>query len=746
MRSSEMGEKELLEHLREYGVAHRSIADYIAADPGGAGERLRSVSYHNPELLTPDVMQVILSLFSSSPRDFFAILHTLAAKYLERSGELMHEYYSRFDTYPEAALDDFFYVAANDPALVTPAFVDKLIKHIHVAPVRVITTFRQLLIKAPALIHEGVVTAIIKVIQPVGANQAFYFLRDLAVQHPEFTPLCMLALFECFLKDHNYAVKREMLVDIQSIAAVSHVRTALERDLARPAGEGSAEARALMAMLFRQRYRAQQAVLIQALDYVAHWPRLFDYFALLISHAGRQHETSFIEQFLDGAYRLHFLLTAHDFETMLVDVVNPKTAPAVDFASDAPFLDGDPQLHQLLTTVTQLAAAAGEAVDLHAIERFKYRKAAMARELAALEKIKDTVQGTRRERVLARLKSLQLLVASSGEDHIEKRDQRALAKEIEGVLQAQLKAFTLKLVDDLKEQSVARVAQRILGHVPANLGKESGVFPALFLLERLGGGNNYKYLRRLIEDKLEGREPAWMWSEPPVLAWKDIVRKMQPSIMFDHWRAPFTKRYAYEVTNAEKEKKRKVGIELQQTRALFERLKVEIGKAANYEELAKKAENLPAGADPAVAEEIRVNMTRIRRMIDAPASDYEGAIDLVVETDPFQYLFMGEYGFASCLSMHGRYFWGAVSNAIDVDKAVVWAKEPGGNIVGRRLIALTPDGVVSYRTYSNRFGLALDGFFMDFIDEYARYCGTARTREGRPAPLLSDDWYDDTVI
>ncbi|MBN2152560.1 MAG: hypothetical protein JW839_13995 [Candidatus Lokiarchaeota archaeon] len=741
-----MGEKVLLAHLRAYGVTHESIAGYIAADPGGAGERLRSVSYNSPELLSPGVVSVILSHFSLNPRDFFTILHNLAAKYPERSGEIMREYFIRFDAHPEAAVGDFYYVAANDPHLVTPAFVDKLIKHIHIAPVDVITTFRHLLAKAPALIHEGVVSAIIKVIRPVGANQAFYFLRDLAVQHPGFTPLCTLALFECFLKDHNYAVKREMLVDIQSIAAVSHVKTALEKELARPAGEGSTAARALMAMLFRQRYRVQQSVLIQALDYVAHWPRLFDFFALLIRHAGRQHETSFIEKFLDGAYQLHFLLTVRDFETMLVDVVNPEAVNPASFGKDVQFLNDDEQLRQLLSIVSGLAAATGGAVDLSAVDRFKGRKAAAARELAALGKVMAGVQGTRRERVLIRMEALQRLAAGSRDERLEKRDRRALAKELEGALLAELKAFTLVLIVALKEQSVGKVAQRILGHVPANLGNEVGVFPALFLLEKLGGGNNYKYLRRLIEDKLEGREPAWVWSEPPVVAWKERVRKGQPSIVLDHWRAPFTRRYTYKVTNAEKEKKRKVGLELQQTRALFEQLKVATGGAANFEELAKKAENLPAGADPAVVEEIRVNLTRIRRMIDAPASDYEGAIDLVVETDPFQYLFMGEYGFASCLSMHGRYFWGAVSNAIDVDKVVVWAREPGGNIVGRRLIALTPEGVVSYRTYSNRFGLALDEFFKEFIDEYARYCGTVRTREGKPTPLLSDAWYDDKVI
>jgi len=57
--------------------------------------------------------------------------------------------------------------------------------------------------------------------------------------------------------------------------------------------------------------------------------------------------------------------------------------------------------------------------------------------------------------------------------------------------------------------------------------------------------------------------------------------------------------------------------------------------------------------------------------------------------------------------MHGPYFWNDISNAIDIDKVIVWAKESGINIVSRRLIALTPKGVVSYRTYANRHGLAL---------------------------------------
>ena len=136
-----------------------------------------------------------------------------------------------------------------------------------------------------------------------------------------------------------------------------------------------------------------------------------------------------------------------------------------------------------------------------------------------------------------------------------------------------------------------------------------------------------------------------------------------------------------------------------------------------------------------------------RRLSEAtPDSDYEGRILLTVETDPFEILFMGEYGFASCLSLRGSNAWSAVSNAIDIDKVIVWAKEPGGNVVGRRLLALIPDGVLVYRTYTNRHGLALDQVFDEFVEEYAAHCGTRITHGGRAGPLLSDRWYDDGAI
>ena len=129
-----------------------------------------------------------------------------------------------------------------------------------------------------------------------------------------------------------------------------------------------------------------------------------------------------------------------------------------------------------------------------------------------------------------------------------------------------------------------------------------------------------------------------------------------------------------------------------------------------------------------------------------PESDFAGTLTLSVESDPIQILFMGEYGFASCLSLRGINAWSAVSNAIDIDKAIVWATEPGGNVVGRRLLALVPEGVLTFRTYTNRHGLGLDALFDRFVADYAAHVGVPLTREGRSGPLLSDRWYDDGSV
>jgi hypothetical protein len=150
---------------------------------------------------------------------------------------------------------------------------------------------------------------------------------------------------------------------------------------------------------------------------------------------------------------------------------------------------------------------------------------------------------------------------------------------------------------------------------------------------------------------------------------------------------------------------------------------------------------------PEILDEVAMNLSRVEAALNVPESDFEGVLTFTVETDPFEVLYMGEYGFASCLSLRGSNAWSAVSNAIDLDKVIVWAKDPGGNVVGRRLLALTERGILSFRTYTNRHGLTLDAAFASFVEEYAARVGAPLATGGRgPGPLLSDQWYDDAAI
>jgi hypothetical protein len=322
-------------------------------------------------------------------------------------------------------------------------------------------------------------------------------------------------------------------------------------------------------------------------------------------------------------------------------------------------------------------------------------------------------------------------------------------KKVVDALRAQAADIAQRAIDAAAKDAYRAAVKHVLGR-DIDLDRiEPGVLPAFLYYGRLGRmPNNRKYLARLIEDRIEGRPHDWMRTEPPAAHWGESVKKEFPDVRLERWRSEFRKEFAYRPEAAAKEKKRRIESDLEQTRRLFARLEVEGMEKADFKTLRDKfVEAGPQGKDRAVVEEIGNNLERIRIALQQEdESDYEGKIVLEVETDPFHVLFMGEYGFASCLSLRGSNVWSAVSNAIDVDKAVVWARDPSGNIVGRRLIALTSQGVVSYRTYTNRHGLSLDGFFEKFLDAYAEHCGTKVTHKVSPGPLLSDAWYDDGSI
>ena len=775
---------------REPGV-HRpelfaAALRHLPANPEKAWEFFGNAAY---ETSAPFDGAVLDALERVAAGPLFGILHRVADKDPARARDVMARFARLLPAHAAAGIGEAHYVAVNDAHLLTPALVDAVCGHFAADPYQAFDVVHAALDRRPELVGRPHIDAAVANIRGA-TNWAFGFFRRALELRPEFTPTCTLALFECLAHEPpNRATTRvEELQAIVTIAQASHVKTELERALRQPPGVGSKRARALMAILFRQGSRSKQHVLFEALRLAATactWSNrndtpLWDFFLLLLDHStGDAVSTAAAERFLEGAFQLTYLMErGADHDTFREQFAAADAGP-LPWPGAVDFLAGDAELDRLYRIVKTLGSRVGIDVRLSPVREFEGRAKRAEIERQALERELGGADGERRRRLEKRLEGLTRRLAfwadpayarafrdAEGEARLPsearsllRQERRDLGKGVADALRAELERIAVEAVERSRLGLYGSKLEAALGRKVDVTRVDPSILPAFLFFGALGSlSKNRAGLARLIDDRLEGRPHDWMWNEPEVLEWKERVRQGQTGVVFERWRGRFSKEFHYRPQDAVAEKKRRVKEDLAQTRRLLEGLGAEGLKDSSVEELARalaalkapraeeEKDDAPPPPDPQVVEEIEMNLERVRIVLQTPESDYEGRITLEVETDPFQVLFMGEYGFASCLSLRGSNVWSAVSNAIDIDKAVVWAKESGGNVVGRRLIALTPAGVVSYRTYANRHGLSLDGMFEEFIEAYARHCGTRVTRGGSPGPLLSDRWYDDGAI
>jgi hypothetical protein len=731
----------LLDYFREWWFEHPSLQAAFCADAAKSLELLHSAAHQDASWITPEALDLALRHFPVDPAAVFWTLHAVAERDESRAREMLDHWVRLFPRAPAEAIDALYYVCTNNPQLLRPDLVGLMCAHCAANASQTFQALQVVLARRPELVTDAVVGAVLRHL-PLQVNQAFYFLREAAARRPEFTPLCTLALFEAVLLEPHPAVRAEMLGDLRAVATHSHVRTELERALRAPAKAGSAPARALLGLLFRQRLRAQQRVLLDALDLAARWPAVWSFLAFLLEGADpKTASPAAAADFLEAVYRLHYLVPPWRFGEIVAGRLDLAGAPDVALP-DA--VAADPELAALHRRVSALALRFGAPLRLTPLKRFREQPARLEAERRALADAQTTRRLKRRQSIEARL-------ARSAPTPAERR---RLARELRDALRAEAVEITRRALDLAAKDATRDAAARVLGREVDVDRLDPAVLPAFLYLERLGDRmpNNRRWLARLIEDRLEGRPHDWMRTEPDAVAWADRVRAACPDAKLDRWRAPFSMDFSYRPADAAREKRERRERDLAQTRELLRGLGVDVEPDPAALRAALEAlRNRPADPkkpppDPRALEEIALNLERVRIADQAADSDYEGGLRLEVETDPFQVLFMGEYGFSSCLSLRGSNMWSAVSNAIDVDKCVVWARDPAGNIVGRRLIALVPEGVVSYRTYTNRHGLALDGFFERFLDAYAAHCGTRVVHGPTSGPLLSDEWYDDGAI
>jgi len=659
----------------------------------------------------------------------------------------------------------------------------------------------------PELIGAAEVEAALRNI-PHATNRAFGFFRELVKLRPEFTREGTLALFEALAQEpvHRAFVRQEEMEGIIAISEAAHVKTGLENALREPPRIGSRRARALMAIMFRQKLRARRHVLLEALRYAANivlwrtipgtakegggedsekYSPVWDFLMFIIDNAGENAiSTAAAERFLEGAFQLHYLCQTgaeHGEFLRKLDTGYPSRHP---FPPGTEFLEEDAGLAHLYRLVVELGKRFGAEPRLAPLKEFSGRAAAAERELQVVDGERGKSDGSRRRRLGERHHSLKTRIAfwkdpqylraftdpaaeaalSEEGRVLLRREKKDLTKQMRDALRAEAIQIAVAAVDRSRLELYRRRLRDALGRDVDLSEVEPRILPAFLWFPAIANlKNNTVYLRRLIEDRLERRPHDWLRTEPAALAWAAQVAKAQPGARLERWRAPFEREFNYRPKDALAEKRRRIKADLAQARVLLEKAGARGIGSDDYDDLAatlaelrhppprkkedgEEKEERPPAADPALLEEVAMNLERVRLAEQTPDSDFEGRILLTVETDPFEILFMGEYGFASCLSLRGSNAWSAVSNAIDIDKAIVWAKEPGGNVVGRRLLALVPEGVLTFRTYTNRHGLALDRAFDEFVAAYAAHCGVPIAHGGHPKPLLSDRWYDDGAM
>ncbi len=740
---------ELLDLLRRCGFPFDSIEAGLRADPPRTLDAFLDVARTHPPAFPAELLLRWESAFDAAPRHAMAFLLRLAA-HGDRGGPALGIFHRLLRRHPAEGMRRAQELAGEHPDLLSEALVDEVASHIPANPPLAFKTLQRVVVERPELVRHSIVEAVAGRLA-LAAQHAFPILRRVAQDRVDLAPLCTRALFECVLEEANLYQKRVMIEEIAVLAERSHVRTDLERALRAPLEAGTKAARTLMAVLFRQKLRTRQRVLFEALKQATMPVTVWEFVRFLLDcSAARQVSSAAVEEFLEASYRLR-VIAPDEFERILTRTLRvPAGATTTDFPPGVGFLNEDAALVALHRRTALLAERAGASLDLAPIRAFEARAEAAERERAALLARIAAAPEDRRAAMAARERALAERVARWGAGNSTPAERRRLAGEVRDALWAAAVRITLDLLRRSADAAYRAAVTAAFGTYRDVSRVDPAILPAFLYLARLPEGAHRTYLLRLLRDRFDGVPHDWLRTEPPAAAWAGAVSAGQPSIRLERWRAPFSLRYRHRGGDAEADRQRRIRDDLAQTRRLLLSLGVGGLESADRVRLQAEYDALPAvaqaGAAPGILDEIRINLERLRNIEAHPASDFEGEIEFSVEVDPFRYLFMGEYGFASCLSIHGSQFWGAVANAIDIDKAVVWSRDPAGNILGRRLIALTPKGVTSYRTYSNRHGLALDAFFERFIAAYASHCGTGVVRGVRSHALLSERWYDDGVL
>lgn len=128
-----------------------------------------------------------------------------------------------------------------------------------------------------------------------------------------------------------------------------------------------------------------------------------------------------------------------------------------------------------------------------------------------------------------------------------------------------------------------------------------------------------------------------------------------------------------------------------------------------------------------------------------------GALRLAIEDDPLETLKLGTY-VGTCLGHGGGLEYSAAAVTLDVNKQVVYARDPHGTVVGRQLLALSEqEQLVCFEIYGTIAPALLKPLFLQYDRTLAAKLRLPLHNADPDQPydiatILSQEWWDDTAI
>jgi len=122
-----------------------------------------------------------------------------------------------------------------------------------------------------------------------------------------------------------------------------------------------------------------------------------------------------------------------------------------------------------------------------------------------------------------------------------------------------------------------------------------------------------------------------------------------------------------------------------------------------------------------------------------------GRLRFETERDPLEILRMGDYG-NSCLGAGSFNQHSALTNALDANKQVVYARDENGKVVARQLLALSDIGtLVCFEVYPRDSSHAIEHAFIQYDRAYATALDVPLHKGGeyQISSPMNMEWYDD---